>query len=61
LKLLAPVLVDRLAPGGRLVLSGILAEQAKEILHVYEPWLGMRVADYDEGWVSLVGTKEPAT
>ncbi len=56
LRVLAPALTARLKPGASLVLAGLLAEQAKELIGIYSPWLEMRVADTQEGWSLLVGT-----
>ena len=56
LRVLAPALTARLKPGATLVLAGLLAEQAEELIGIYSPWLEMRVADTQEGWSLLVGT-----
>jgi ribosomal protein L11 methyltransferase len=56
LRVLAPALTARLKPGASLVLAGLLAEQAKELIGIYSPWLNMQVADTQEGWSLLVGT-----
>ncbi|MFT3664381.1 50S ribosomal protein L11 methyltransferase [Piscinibacter sp.] len=55
LKLLAPLLAAHVAPGGHLVLAGILERQADELTAAYAPWLALRVADRDEGWVLMTG------
>jgi len=57
LKVLAPAICAHVRPGGRLALSGILAEQAEEIAAFYAQWLPLSVADSREGWVCLTGTK----
>jgi ribosomal protein L11 methyltransferase len=57
LKALAPLLAGRLAPGGRLVLSGILEPQAEEVMAAYGPWFEMAVWAVEEGWVCLQGVK----
>ena len=57
LKLLAPLLAGRLAPGGTLVLSGILAGQAEELQAAYAPWLALAVAEQDDGWILLTGRR----
>lgn len=57
LKVLAPAICAHVRPGGRLALSGILAEQADEIAAFYAQWLPLSVADSREGWVCLSGTK----
>lgn len=56
LKLLAPVLSGHVAPGGHLVLAGILERQTDELAHAYAPWIRLEVADRDDGWVLMVGT-----
>jgi ribosomal protein L11 methyltransferase len=56
LKLLAPLLATRLAPGGALVLSGILATQAGELQAAYAPWLAIAVANEDDGWILMTGS-----
>lgn len=55
LKLLAPLLSAHVAPGGHLVLAGILERQADELKAAYAPWLTLTVADRDEGWVLMTG------
>ena len=57
LRVLAPAICAHVRPGGRLALSGILSEQAEEIIGVYAPWLALWVADEREGWVCLTGVK----
>jgi ribosomal protein L11 methyltransferase len=57
LRVLAPAICALVRPGGRLALSGILREQADEIIDIYAEWLPMRVADRREDWVCLTGTK----
>jgi ribosomal protein L11 methyltransferase len=59
LKLLAPLLAGHVAPGGWLVLAGILERQAEEITAAYAPWLDVQVADQQEGWV-LMCARRPA-
>lgn len=53
---LAPLLAQRLAPGGRLVLSGVLATQAQQVIDAYAPYLALRIGATREGWVRLEGT-----
>jgi ribosomal protein L11 methyltransferase len=55
LKLLAPLLVSYLAPGGHLVLAGILDRQADELKAAYAPWLELDVQDTQEGWILMTG------
>jgi ribosomal protein L11 methyltransferase len=58
LKLLAPLLCAQLAPGGRLVLAGILERQAAELQAAYAPWLALHVADAEEGWILMSGGRD---
>lgn len=53
LKLLAPLLSAHVAPGGWLVMAGILARQADDISAAYAPGLTVQVADQEEGWVLM--------
>jgi ribosomal protein L11 methyltransferase len=55
LQVLAPALCQRIAPEGHIVLSGILARQAKEVIETYEPWLTLHVWKEYDGWVCLTG------
>ncbi len=57
LRVLAPAICAHVRSGGRLALSGILSEQADEIIGVYAPWIALWVADEREGWVCLTGVK----
>ncbi|GAB4474080.1 MAG: 50S ribosomal protein L11 methyltransferase [Burkholderiaceae bacterium] len=60
LKILAPALLARVAPGGSLVLSGILERQAQELIDIYaavDARVPLRVWATDEGWVCLTGTR----
>jgi ribosomal protein L11 methyltransferase len=55
LKLLAPLLTGHLAPGGWLVMAGILERQADELRAAYAPHLAIDVIDTDEGWILMAG------
>lgn len=57
LRVLAPAICAHVRSGGRLALSGILREQAEEIIAIYAQWLPMQVADMREDWVCLAGIK----
>jgi len=57
LKVLAPMLAARVAAGGHLVLSGVLARQAEEVAAAYAPWLHMSVWREADGWVCLAGQR----
>jgi ribosomal protein L11 methyltransferase len=53
LKVLAPLLCSYVAPGGHLVLAGILERQAEELQAAYAPWVSLEVADAQEGWILM--------
>lgn len=57
LKILAPLLCARLAPGGHLVLAGILERQAGELIEAYASYVPLAVATSMEGWILMTGTK----
>jgi ribosomal protein L11 methyltransferase len=57
LKALMPLLAGRVRAGGRIALSGILAEQAEEILDLYGQAFDMAPWGSEEGWVCLGGVK----
>jgi ribosomal protein L11 methyltransferase len=52
---LAPLLVARIAPGGRIALSGVLASQAGQVIAAYAPLIALRVGAELDGWVRLEG------
>lgn len=54
---LAPAICSHVRPGGKLALSGILAEQAEKLFASYAPYLQLGVADTRDGWVCLTGIK----
>jgi ribosomal protein L11 methyltransferase len=56
LQVLAPALVNKMKPGGQIVLSGVLARQAEEVIATYSEWLKLSVWRESEGWVCLYGT-----
>lgn len=56
LKVLAPMLSALVAPGGRLVLAGLLDRQAEEVAAAY-PSIGLAVYAEREGWACLAGAK----
>lgn len=60
LKALAPAICGHVRPGGQLALSGILVEQAEELIALYAPYLPLAVADTLDGWVCLAGRKAVA-
>lgn len=58
LKALAPLLAGLALPGGRLVMSGILEQQAEAVMHVYRAWFEFETPVAEEGWVRLDGLKK---
>ena len=55
LKLMAGMLSGRTKKEGYLILSGILARQADEVIESYKPWIRLDVWRAQEGWVCLTG------
>jgi ribosomal protein L11 methyltransferase len=53
LKVLAPLLCAHVAPGGHLVLAGILSRQADELKAAYAPWCQLQVSDEEDGWILM--------
>ncbi|SFA79675.1 ribosomal protein L11 methyltransferase [Collimonas sp. OK607] len=56
LKLMAPMLCSRIAAGGSLTLSGVLAEQADDVIAAYAQWIPLTVWAEQDGWVALSGS-----
>jgi ribosomal protein L11 methyltransferase len=54
---LAPLLAGRIAPGGRIALSGVLAIQADQVIAAYAPLVALRVGAERDGWVRLEDTR----
>ena len=48
------------APGGHLILAGILERQTDELRAAYAPWLLLDVHDREDGWVLMVGQRDTA-
>ena len=57
LKVLAPLLANATGEGGRIVLSGILAEQAEDVMKIYAQWFNLASPIMDEGWACVSGVK----
>ena len=57
LKLLAPLLASSARPGGQIVLSGILEEQADDVAKLYAQWFDLAPAIVEDGWACLSGIK----
>lgn len=59
LKVLAPLLCSHVAPGGQLVLAGILERQADELQAAYAPWAQLVVTDREDGWILMTAAIMP--
>ena len=57
LEALAPTLIDLMNPGGRLILAGLLSEQAAALIEAYKPWVALSTVQELEGWTLLAGPK----
>ena len=58
LKVLAPLLAGATRQGGRIVLSGVLSEQAEDVMKVYAQWFELKPPVMEDGWACLSGTKK---
>lgn len=54
---LAPLISARVAPAGRLALSGVLAAQAEQVIAAYAPYIALTVGATLDGWILLEGGK----
>lgn len=54
---LAPRFADLVKPGGQIVLSGILAEQAEQIMQRYAEWFDPQPATQQQEWVRIDGKR----
>jgi ribosomal protein L11 methyltransferase len=57
LRMLAPLLANATRPGGQIVLSGILEEQAQDVMNIYRQWFDLNAPVFEEGWACLSGRK----
>ena len=57
LRLLAPLLANATRQGGQIVLSGILEEQAQDVMSIYRQWFDLNAPIFEEGWSCLSGRK----
>jgi ribosomal protein L11 methyltransferase len=57
LRALAPLLSNAAKSGGRIVLSGILADQADDVMRIYAQWFDFVPAVIEDGWCCLSGVK----
>jgi ribosomal protein L11 methyltransferase len=56
--MLAPILSNATRRTGHIVLSGILLEQAEDVIKIYRQWFDMHIAREDAGWILLTGTRQ---
>ena len=57
LRILAPLLANATRQGGQIVLSGILEEQAQDVMNIYRQWFNLNAPIFEEGWACLSGRK----
>jgi len=58
LKMLAPLLASATRQRGRIVLSGVLSEQAEDVMQIYAQWFDLAPAVIEDGWACLSGIKK---
>jgi len=56
---LAPMFARQVVPGGRVVLSGILARQAASVAAAYEPWFERIATCERDSWTRLDAARRP--
>ena len=56
---LAPLLAARAAAGGCIALSGVLVDQAEDVIAAYAPWFTLAAWRTADGWVLLAGARRP--
>jgi ribosomal protein L11 methyltransferase len=54
---LAPQLAERVRPGGRIAVSGLLLEQADAVTAAYRPWFDIDLTGVRDGWGVLTGCR----
>jgi len=54
---LTPVLASLTRPGGKLILSGVLADQTETLMASYEPFFAMQAPVIQDAWVRIEGTR----
>ena len=57
LRMLAPLLAGATKSGGQIVLSGILQEQADDVMAIYRQWFELDPPVFEDGWSCLSGRK----
>jgi ribosomal protein L11 methyltransferase len=56
---LAPAIAARVAPGARVALSGVLEQQAAQVINAWAAWIPLEIGDSREEWVRLEGRRPP--
>jgi ribosomal protein L11 methyltransferase len=59
LESLAATFASQVRAGGRLVLSGILRNQAEAVATTYAPWFDIAPVVVQDDWVRLDGVRRP--
>ena len=54
---LAPAIAARVAPGGRVALSGVLETQAGLVIEAWAPFIALEVGASLDGWIRLEGRR----
>ncbi len=57
LRILAPLLAKATRHSGQIVLSGILEEQAQDVMNIYQQWFDLNPPIFEDGWACLSGRK----
>jgi ribosomal protein L11 methyltransferase len=57
LRVLAPLLIGLVKPGGRIVLSGVLEGQADAVMQAYSPAIVFDTPAREDGWICLQGVR----
>jgi ribosomal protein L11 methyltransferase len=57
LRVLAPLLANATRSGGQIILSGILEEQAQDVMTIYQQWFDLNTPVFEDGWSCLSGYK----
>ncbi len=55
---LSSMLASHVLPAGKIVLSGILAEQADKVADCYQKWFNIDEMTQEGDWIRIVGTKQ---
>ncbi|SDA16559.1 [LSU ribosomal protein L11P]-lysine N-methyltransferase [Nitrosospira sp. Nsp18] len=55
---LAPLLMHATRKGGHIALSGILMEQAEDVIQIYRQWFDIHITREQAGWALLTGTRK---